>query len=214
MFRTETIGNATLYLGDCREILPMLGKVDSIVTDPPYGVGLKYASHDDSKLVEWLDIARQMAAVVAFSPGVGNFTSFPKPDWTLAWWKPNSMGRVCVGFNTWEPVLVYGKVAGKRTHDSFVVSVTPQADTEDHPCPKPVGWAAELIERVGGKTILDPFMGSGTTGVASIKSGRQFIGIEIEPKYFDISCRRIEEAARQADLFIGTPKPKQEALDL
>jgi DNA modification methylase len=198
--RIERIGNATLYLGDCREVLPTLGKVDAVVTDPPYGVGLQYASHDDSVLVDWLSTARTIAGVVAFSPGVLNFTSFPKPEWTLAWWKPNSMGRVCVGFNTWEPVLIYGKVTGKKTHDSFIASISPQADTEDHPCPKPVEWAKQIIDRVGGELILDPFMGSGTTGVACVRLGRRFIGIEIELRYFDIACRRIEQAQRQGDL--------------
>lgn len=210
--RVEKIGDCTLYLGDCREILPTLGKVDAVVTDPPYGVGLAYASHDDSALVDWLPVARRVASVVAFSPGVANITEFPKPQWTLAWWKPNSMGRVCVGFNTWEPVLVYGKATGKKTHDSFVASVSPQADTGDHPCPKPVEWAHQVIDRVGGETILDPFMGSGTTGVACVNLGRKFIGIEIEPRYFDIACRRIEEAYRQPRLFAEPkPKPTQEA---
>lgn len=215
MSRIEHIGEATLYLGDCREILPTLGKVDAVVTDPPYGVGLEYASHDDTELVEWLSLARSVAPVVAFSPGVANFTQFPKPDWTLAWWKPNSMGRVCVGFNTWEPVLVYGKASGKKTHDSFVVAVAPQSDTGDHPCPKPLGWAERVIERVAGdgSTILDPFMGSGTTGVAALKLGRKFIGIEIEPRYFDIACKRIAEAWKQPRLF-AEPAPKAEQLSL
>ena len=110
MAESVTIGDCTLWRGDCREILPTLGRVDAVVTDPPYGVGLAYASHDDDELVDWLPLARRCADVVAFSPGVANITAFPKPEWTLAWWKPNSMGRVCVGFNTWEPVLVYGKV--------------------------------------------------------------------------------------------------------
>lgn len=208
-----TIGDCRLLLGDCLEVLPLLGKVDAVVTDPPYGVGLNYASHDDSQLVEWLPLARTVARVVAFTPGVGNFTSFPKPEWTLAWWKPNSMGRVCVGFNTWEPVLVYGKATGKKTHDSFVVSVSPQADTGNHPCPKPVGWAEQVIERVGGETILDPFMGSGTTGVACVKLGRKFIGIEIDEGYFEIACDRVRKAYSQPDMFVQrAPEPVQEAM--
>jgi DNA modification methylase len=215
MSRIQHIGDATLYLGDCREILPTLERVDAVVTDPPYGVGLEYASHDDSVLVEWLALARAMASVVAFSPGVSNFTLFPKPEWTLAWWKPNSMGRVCVGFNTWEPVLVYGKASGKKAHDSFVVSVAPQIDTGGHPCPKPIGWAEQVIERVAAdcSSILDPFMGSGTTGIAALKLGHKFIGVEIDPTYFDIACRRIEEAWKQPRLF-EEPKPKAEQLQL
>ena len=212
--RTEVIGDATLYLGDCLEVLPTLGRVDAVVTDPPYGVGLAYASHNDENLVDWLPVARGMADCVAFTPGVANLTSFPKPEWTLAWWKPNSMGRVCVGFNTWEPILVYGKATGKKTHDSFVVSVTPQTDTGSHPCPKPVGWAVQVIDRVGGALICDPFMGSGTTGVAALQLGRKFIGIELDPGYFDIACRRISEAWKQPRLF-DEPKAKPaQTLDL
>ena len=70
------------------------------------------------------------------------------------------------------------------------------------------------IERVSGNTVLDPYMGSGSTGVACVRLGRAFIGIEIEPKYFDIACRRVEEATKQADLFIEPPKPKAEQLDM
>ena len=81
MPRKEQIGGATLYLGDCREVLPTLSGVDACVTDPPYGVGLKYESHDDTVLVDWLPLARTIAPVVAFSPGVANFVSFP-PDMT------------------------------------------------------------------------------------------------------------------------------------
>jgi len=92
---------------------------------------------------------------------------------------------------------------------------TETSDKNGHPCPKPIGWmrwAVSLASRAG-ETILDPFMGSGTTGVAAVKLGRRFIGIEIEPKYFDIACRRIEEATKQPDMFIEPlPAPKQEAM--
>ena len=86
-----------------------------------------------------------------------------------------------------------------------------------HPAVYPVALPHELIASFSecGETILDPFMGSGTTGVATVKLGRKFIGIEIEPKYFDIAVRRIAEALKQPDLFIERPKPaKQETLDL
>jgi site-specific DNA-methyltransferase (adenine-specific) len=78
----------------------------------------------------------------------------------------------------------------------------------DHPCPKPVAWMRWIVERASlpGETVFDPFMGSGTTGVACAKLGRKFIGIEIEPKYFDIACRRIEQAYAQPDMFVAQPK--------
>jgi site-specific DNA-methyltransferase (adenine-specific) len=198
-----------MYLGDCLEILPTLPKVDAVITDPPYGVGLKYESHDDSRngYAEWC--ARWFAACqaatagpIGISCGVGNLQMWPSADWVLCWNKPNSMGRAATGWNTWEPVLVYGKIAGVRTHDSFSVAVVPQIDTGDHPCPKPVGWGVEVLKRLTaeGAVVCDPFTGSGTTGVAAIKTGRSFIGIEIEPKYFDIACERIENAQRQTSL--------------
>ncbi len=87
---------------------------------------------------------------------------------------------------------------------------------KEHPTQKPVEvmkWCLGFV--ADAKTILDPFMGSGTTGVAAVKLGRKFIGIEIEPKYFDIACRRISEALKQPDMFIERPAPaKQEAFNV
>jgi site-specific DNA-methyltransferase (adenine-specific) len=94
--------------------------------------------------------------------------------------------------------------------------ITGERDIE-HPCPKPavyMDWLATFAS-LPGETILDPFMGSGTTGVAAVKLGRKFIGIEIEPKYFDIACKRISEALKQPDMFIERPKSaKQEVFEL
>ncbi len=93
---------------------------------------------------------------------------------------------------------------------------TEQAEKNGHPCPKPIKSWQKLVNRVSrkGETILDPFMGSGTTGVACAKLGRKFIGIEIEPKYFDIACERIQKAYDQPDLFVEPPKkPKQLGFD-
>ena len=197
-----------LYCGDCLDVLKTLeaGSVDAVITDPPYNVGLDYASTDDRRAdyAEWCalwfaELRRVSRGPIAISCGVGNLTDWnavAKPDWVLAWVKRNSMKRVCVGWNTWEPVLIYGKVKGKKTHDSFLVSIAPQKDTGDHPCPKPINWAREILDRltVAGATVLDPFMGSGTTGVAALQECRNFIGIELDPGYFAIAQRRIEQA--------------------
>ena len=94
------------------------------------------------------------------------------------------------------------------------MTMVAEASTRSHPTQKPVPLMKWCIERTGAETILDPFMGSGTTGVACAKLGRTFIGIEIEPKYFDIACRRIEAAMNQPDLFIEQPKPKAEQLQM
>jgi site-specific DNA-methyltransferase (adenine-specific) len=224
MHRVETIGNhATLYLGDCREILPAIGKVDAVVTDPPYGIGFKYANHDDDP-EKWFALMDQ---VVPLCRAAAQFVVMPScaikrlpwwyrnhsPDWLIAWHK-GSPGHVStIGFNDWEPHLVWGR-PNKPMHDYF--STVCGFDENGHPCPKPVDYAMWLVSRAAsaGETIADPFMGSGTTGVASVKLGRQFIGIEIDPKYFDIACRRIDLASRQPDMFIPAPKAKQQAMDL
>lgn len=212
MAEKVTIGNCELWHGDCMEILPMLGKVDAVITDPPYGVGFAYESHDDSNdgYADWcaawfeeLQETRQCSPrVVAISCGISNLQMWPKPTWVMAWHKPASMGRCAVGFNNWEPVLIYGKV-GRQIVDVFRATITPDDELKAHPCPKPLGWGMELVDRLTkpGETVMDIFMGSGTTGVACANLGRRFIGIEKERKYFDLACRRIEQAYAQPRLF-------------
>ena len=215
--RIETIGRATLYLGDCREVLPTLPKVDAVVTDPPYGIGFHYENDEDSRdgypefCREWFSLCESIAQSIAISPGNQNVVMWAgiKP-WRhqVAWSKPNSIGRSPIGFCKWEPVLIWGEVGDQRA-DLFRTSIVVDRDAVGHPCPKPLAWADEVIGYLPRRqSILDPFMGSGTTGVAAVQMGRDFIGIEREPKYFDIACRRIEEAQKQADLFIEPAQPK------
>lgn len=204
----EQIGNAVLYHGDCLEILPTLPKIDAVITDPPYGVGLKYGSHDDSPAFyeswrnSWFAQIREMAPLVAISCGVGNVTGWPKPSWIMCWHKPASMGRCYVGFNNWEPVLLYGKPK-TQVVDVFRAPIVPDSALGGHPCPKPLEWGMQLVGKMTEERslVLDPFMGSGTTGVACMNLGRKFIGIEIEKKYFDIACERIDQAQRQKRMF-------------
>lgn len=218
------IGDATLYLGDCREILPQLGKVDAVVTDPPYGVNFSYLSHDDSPetyadlIAPVWDWALVNARVVVSAVSIKNISVFPPPKWMLAWNKPGSTRRNALGgFNIWEPILVWGKA--RFVDDAIVLPdcANHSSDTGNHPCPKPLRLYEWLIGRATkpDETVLDPFMGSGTTGVACAKLGRRFIGIEIEPRYFDIACRRIEAAYAQPRLF-EEPRPRvqQEAMPL
>lgn len=206
--KVETIGNATLYLGDCLEILPTLPKVDAVITDPPYGVKFKYESHDDSPQLyeawrdKWFSELSSHSDLLAVSCGVGNLQNWPKPNWTMCWHKPASMGRCAVGFNNWEPVLIYGKPP-RQIVDVFKAVIVPDSSLDGHPCPKPLQWGVQLVSLITeqGWTVLDPFMGSGTTGVACMNLGRKFIGIEIEPKYFEIACERIKAAQDQGRLF-------------
>lgn len=232
--RVERIGDCELYLGDCREIVGTLkGYVDAVVSDPPYGIGWTRGvnaarnskahegiinDEDTSARDKLLDALREIPAIV--------FGSFyapypPRTKQVLVWNKPPDSGLVgsVTGFRRdAEPIFLVGdwpvrtceKSSVLRTlrGQSCIVSET------GHPHTKPVDLMRELIELVPFGTILDPFMGSGTTGVACVKLGRRFIGIEIEPKYFDIACRRIEEAYKQPDLFVSRPEPKPEQLDL
>jgi site-specific DNA-methyltransferase (adenine-specific) len=215
-----------LYLGDCREILPTLGKVDAVVTDPPYGIGLEYGIFDDTEenvralvgvFVPW---AIQNAQRTLITSGNQCQHLYPRPKWTLAWVTPAGAGSGPWGFSCWQPILAYGScpylASGKgRRSDIFVHTET--SEKNGHPCPKPINFMNKLVERASlvGQTILDPFLGSGTTGISSVRQGRKFIGIEIEPKYFDIACKRIQAALDAPDMFVEPPKPaKQEALEL
>jgi len=225
--RIETLAEGvTLYLGDCREILPALGKVDAVVTDPPYGMNKGFANDTPEaadaisrELVGW---CRKNVAgnVLAFWSAqrldVIERVFAPKRvmiwNKTFAIYAPNNVGY------RYEPLIwVAGKEATAKRGDifeSFPVVFKAHPENEGHETQKPVELLTEVVRDFSlcGQTILDPFMGSGTTGVAAVKLGRKFIGIEIEPKYFDIACRRISEALKQPDMFIERPAPpKQES---
>jgi DNA modification methylase len=126
--------------------------------------------------------------------------SIAPPDWLMCWYKGSPGTAGWMGFNDWEPLLVYGKVKGLQMHDYFYAQ--PEAFTNGHPCPKPLSWAKWIIKRIPG-TILDPFMGSGTTLVAAKELGRKAIGIEIEEKYCEIAVRRLRQDCFQWDKLDG-----------
>jgi site-specific DNA-methyltransferase (adenine-specific) len=208
------VSQITLHQGDCLEYLKTLepGSVDAVVTDPPYNVGFAYNSTYDNRhdYAEWCaawfaDLKRVCNGPIAISVGQSNLSlwaTLAPPTWWLAWWKPAAMGRCVVGFNNWEPIALYGKPT-RATCDVIRAIITPDKSLEGHPCPKPYEWAAKQIEMLTqrGATILDPFMGSGTTGVACVRTGRNFIGCEIDPGYFAIAQRRIaDEQAKSSVL--------------
>lgn len=128
--------------------------------------------------------------------------------------------RCSWGFGMWQPILCYGKdpylAAGEGARPDVIrTNHFGQTEKFDHPCPKPLSVWMKFVARWSraGETVVDPFMGSGTTGVACAKLGRRFIGIEIDEGYFDIACKRIRDAYAQPDMFIERPAPaKQEAL--
>ena len=213
-FREEHLSDSVrLVCGDCREVLPTLGPVDAVVTDPPYGCNK--ADWDTEFATGWYALAKADRVVtITGSVGVRDVINLVGDEFidVIAARNLNGMTRGPLGFGNWlSAVVSRGKPRqGTNAFDFSVIENMP-----DHPSPKPYLYMKKLVERVTdfGETILDPFMGSGTTGVAEVKLGRRFIGIEIEPKYFDIACRRISEALKQPDLFIERPKPeKQEAM--
>jgi site-specific DNA-methyltransferase (adenine-specific) len=227
--RKEVIGNATLYLGDCLTVLPTLAKVDAVITDPPYGVSgqqnTKTASRRDGKKNDYksfVDSVEYVKAVavpaiellvasgcrVVLTPGNRCVTLYPVPDSFGAVFQPASVGLQPWGRADAQPILYYGKsphggtrLPGQKC--SYTLTEAPPSDAEGHPCPKPIRFWTALLEAssLRGETVLDPFMGSGTTGIACMNLGRHFIGIELEPDYFDIACERVENAQRQERLF-------------
>lgn len=230
MTRKETIAEGVeLYLGDCREIMPMLGAADAVVTDPPYGVS--YSSGWNNKFKK-IAIANDATPVIrdwlVNQVGAGRALIFgswkvPKPQNTkmvLIWDKGTvGMGDLSLPwFPSTEEIYVLGRGwPGTRTRSVLYTSVGFNHNlNEHHPTEKPVSVMTELLQKTDKDwTILDPFMGSGSTGVAAVKLGRKFTGIEIEPKYFDIACRRIQAALDAPDMFVEPPaKAKQEAFEL
>ena len=187
-----------LYHGDCLKILPTLeiGSVDVVITDPPYGLDFRGENWDES-IPNWLPMARQIAPVVMFTTAPTTQWDYPRPDWVNCWYREASNSRAASGgFNHWSPVLVYGKV--KFWVDSIKLHAIQHSYPKGfpHPSPKPLALMEWLVTKgtKEGDTILDPFMGSGTTGIACIQTGRSFIGIEIDKTYFDFAQERIEKA--------------------
>ena len=223
MTERVVIGNATLYHGDCLEILPTLPKVDAVVTDPPYGIeggkggdakdyakGSYIGSFDDTpeyiqrvcvSAVRW---SLENVASVAVTPGIRCLHLYPVARDMGCFWTPAACTHGPWGLTTFQPILYYGKDwrAGKGAMPSGK-QVTEPSEKNGHPCPKPEKAWTWLVDKVAKPhaIVLDPFMGSGTTGVACANLGRKFIGIEIERKYFDIACERIEAAYAQGRLF-------------
>lgn len=217
MSQPVIIGDATLFLGDCIDILPTLGKVDAVVTDPPYGIAHTWKGGFSSKhgwgktkleadlRNDWdqsIPDSALMGAILEAGDEIviwgGNYFDLPLSRCWYVWNKPERNFTLAEAELAWT-----NRDNVARVYDG------PRSESDrQHPTQKPVALMLWCLEKTKAQTILDPFMGSGTTGVAAVQMGRRFIGIEREPKYFDIACKRIEDAQRQGDMFIQPVKQK------
>lgn len=207
MSRIETIGNATLYLGDCREILPTLPKVDAVITDPPYGIGwVPRVNHREQLWVDdrAFDPAPFMDAGARHLFWGGNYFAHLLPP-TEAWfiWLKRPVGFRAKTFAPCE--MAWSDFKGKQRIKEHVWDGGKRAGHADnrdfcHPAQKPVEVMEWCVSESGATSAIDPFMGSGTTGVACASLGVSFVGIELEPSYFDLACERIARANQQQRL--------------
>lgn len=235
--RHVEIGPHVLFEGDCLEVLPTLGTVDAVVTDPPYGIayqsgyatdalwsgGRKIANdHDTSIRDQFLAVWAASQATPAL---VFGSRRAPLPDgcrMVLVWDKGPALGMGALDL-PWKPsseeIYVIGKgFIGARDESNVIYCPPVQSMAKNgrlHPNEKPVALIERLLRKCPPGVVFDPFMGSATTGVACIREGRRFIGVELDPEYFDIACERIEMEMRQPRLDLPQPpKPEQMGMDL
>ena len=219
-FRCEQIGDAVLYLGDCLQAMPLLPPVDAVVTDPPYGIGFRQRTTgatiigDDCDLdpSPWYGIGKQ----VLFWGANHSICHLGNQGQWLVWIKRAIEIAAPKSYSDCE--MAWTNIPGpikaiRHISDGCIRQGAEHGIVRVHPFQKPIAVMEWCLGFVTGNTILDPFMGSGTTGVACAKLGRKFIGIEIDETYFNIACERIREAYAQPDLFIEPPKkPTQESM--
>ena len=217
-FERIEIGDAVLYRGDCLDVLPTLSKVDAVITDPPFGLGSKLsggswgATKRSAEVLVWDRAAPDLADIIQLADIAvvwgGNYFSFPPSRGWLTWFKadaPPSMAHFEMAWTNLDK--------NARQIPCTIAAMRESGERSGHPTQKPLAVMRASIAYAGTpQLILDPFMGSGTTGVAAIQMGCKFIGIEREQKYFDIAVERITNAQRQQTLFEPAPTMKQDAL--
>ena len=217
--RVEVIGDCTLYLGDCAEIHPFIGKFDALVTDPPYGIDENsrkvssrgklatpkdYGEFDWDKSAPSDDLISSLRSIcesqIIFG---GNYFTLPPTKCWLVWDKQNTGD-----FADCELAWTNLNKAVRRIYWRWNGMIRRGDDVREHPTQKPEGvmsWCLEHLPKRG--SVLDPFMGSGTTGVSCAKAGLTFTGIEMNERYFETACERIRKAYQQPDLLIQKQEP-------
>ena len=225
----EIIGSAELWLGDCRDILPGITGARAVVTDPPFNVGKDYGGHDDNmpeaEYLAWL--SGILLACAADEMWVVTPTAKMLAFWELMPLAQQVVIPMTAGYavrsgwtQKFASILVTGKIAGNpwnlwegirhRGEGYFF-----KEETYGHPGYTPLPIMQRAVATSKAQRILEPFMGTGTTGVAAISENRTFVGIELNPKYFSIACRRIEQAVSQPRLFeVEATKPEQVEITL
>jgi site-specific DNA-methyltransferase (adenine-specific) len=262
--RIEVIGDATLHLGDCMSVLPLLPSADLVVTSPPYnlgaapwarlghwkpgnktgsgggakwkggaegGAGVEYGTHDDAlpwdEYVAWQRDLLGLLWQKLTPTGAIFYNHKPRVIGTKLW-TPNELIPPHVEIRQ---VIVWSRPGGMNyspawfvpTHEWIMVLAKPdfrlksrgvsglgdvwsmRPEKNEHPAPFPIDLPAKAIEATNTGLVMDPFMGSGTTGIAALRAGRQFVGVEVDERYFDMACRRIEAASRQPSLLSEEP---------
>lgn len=232
--RIERIGEAVLYNADCLEVIPSLENIGAVCTDPPYGIeeivggyGRGHATIANDKTLDVCMMALQQACRIApsavwavfYSPRVRRqfFSTLPPElhDLGEIIWdkKAPGMGRG-IRYQHENIALFYTGDEKKLSRDAFSV-MKDYRSAEMHPHQKPESLIIALCGLLGGRgAVLDPFMGSGTTGVAAAQLGRQFVGIELDPAHFDTCCRRIEQSYQRPALFAANDNKPAEAASL
>lgn len=210
------IGNATLYRADCFDVLPTLSGIGAVITDPPYGIGFKYRSYDDEPakydalmerlIPEFVRVTGNGPCFVWQSPLKADrwHRYFPKGYRIIAACKLPSHRTSRQTCLSWDPIIFWSgssMLKHELPRDWHVTDLEPwdgYTGGNPVPCPRPLEQVRYICDSIRADSILDPFMGSGTTGVAAILAGRRFVGIERDPVYFDYACKRIKAAWKQS----------------
>lgn len=215
-FEKVVIGNATLYRADCFDVLPQLSDIGAVVTDPPYGIGYAYRSYDDAPSEYDALMSRLVPLLVRVTRNGPCFVwqsqlkidrwhrYFPAGFRVIAACKMYPIRRGVTRALAWDPIIFWSgrsRLCNELPRDWHICDLRPwDAACGDNPvpCPRPIEQVEYICNSIRAQSILDPFMGSGTTGEAAIRAGKRFVGIEQDPVYFAYACKRIEAATREA----------------